>query len=817
MTRLVEAALAWHEAGCSIISVAQDGTKAPWADGPEWTRYMTERASREQVIEWASERDGIGVVCGAISGNLELFELAAPAVLAGLHDKIREAIPAELWNKLSTYCEMSAGGGLHWLYRCEVPVATTKLARAPREPTEDDPRKIMTLIETKGEGGFCVLAPSGGRVHPSGRSWAIIFGTAGVVPTLTELERETLLDAARDLDELPPPVPLEHRPSMVVSRTGELSPGQDYEARADWMTDILGPLGWRIWQRSGDKSKLTRPGKKFGTSATLNYDGNDNLYVFTSSADPFQEGCSYTKFGAYALLHHDGDFPKAAAQLRKDGYGSPSSPPTLVVLPGGRTHTLMPTEGAAAMSPATDGEIAAVTLMHSDDANALQLVGRIKGTMLYCPERKQWLAWDGSRYEWQQDSSAPIQAMREIGREMEALDRPAEKHRLYSLSNRGVQAALKLTENDPSIHVRVSQLDAEPWSMNTPDGVCDLRTGLVMPSSPTGLHTRMARFTPDFTRVPEKFIAFLRQIMSCAVSPESMVTYLQMIAGYSAVGAVTHQIFPFLHGTGANGKTVLMEILSSVMGDYSVGVPSDFLLLGGRDESEAEAKLAGARLVVCSEVPPTAKFNEAKLKRLTGGDPVTARFLYGHFFTFTPSHHLWLLGNHEPRVEVGGDSLWRRMKKIPFGYVVAEHDREPELASRIIAEEGPAILAWIINGARMQMNGLPEPGEVTMATATYAEEEDHIGRFLSECVIIGGAPVVKCNTKIVRAAYEKWCNSEGEKPMSTQVFGRELRLHGVGQDRSNGQRFYLGVTLTNTEDSSSVTDHSVQESFRYKD
>lgn len=347
-----DAALAWHDAGACVLPAAADGTKTP---ALPWARYQRERPTREQVATWASTAPGIGMVCGEASGGIEMLELEGPAVAEGLHLELRRLLEAagygELWEKLNTYVELSPKGGIHWLYRVDggpVP-GNTKLAKRPRVPTADDASTAQTLIETRGEGGWTVLAPSNGRTHASGKPWQVLAGRPGDAPTLTVDEHRTLHRLAQTFDEMPNlPPPAEPRPP-VQRAPGELTPGDDYNQRTDW-ADLLVPAGWTHVDTRGRTRYWRRPGKNIGVSATTGYgdQGHDLLYVFTTSTE-FESEKSYTKFGAHALLEHHGDFAAAARALRARDYGSP--------LPE-RDNPLTLIHGGAATGNATSGAVA---------------------------------------------------------------------------------------------------------------------------------------------------------------------------------------------------------------------------------------------------------------------------------------------------------------------------------------------------------------------------------------------------------------------------------------------------------------------------
>jgi putative DNA primase/helicase len=235
---LLAAAHAWHDAGCCVVPARADGTKAPWS---KWKQYQEYRSTPDALDAWftGSHFDGLGLVCGQVSGNLEMFEIEGRAAAAGLGERLAEHMRdnglGDLWRRITDgYLEQTPSGGYHWLLRidgaCRPP---TKLASSATGEC---------LIETKGEGGFTIVAPSGGRTHPSGQSWVVKMGSIGSIPTVTEEERDALYAIATLLDESPPAVDTPR--SAPSSRApGATRPGDDFNTRADW-ADILTPHGW---------------------------------------------------------------------------------------------------------------------------------------------------------------------------------------------------------------------------------------------------------------------------------------------------------------------------------------------------------------------------------------------------------------------------------------------------------------------------------------------------------------------------------------------------------------------------------------------
>ncbi len=300
--------------GLCVVPPAQDGSKRPLG---EWKAYQTERPTRERMREWYSEdgtRTGLGLVCGAVSRNLEAFEfddaptyeafleLAHQAELGGLVECLQRG-----------YSERTPSGGVHWLYFCDEIAGNLKLATRPASGGLVD-----TLIETRGEGGYMIVAPSHGAVHPSGRPYVLEAGGFSSIPTLLPEERRELHQLARAFHVGEPPAET-RRQATEQHRGGR--PGDDYNARASW-GETLEPHGWRAIFTRADVTYWRRPGKAVGVSATTNYGGSDLLINFSTSV-PLETGRGYSKFSVYALLGHGGDFSAAALALAQLGYGEP--------------------------------------------------------------------------------------------------------------------------------------------------------------------------------------------------------------------------------------------------------------------------------------------------------------------------------------------------------------------------------------------------------------------------------------------------------------------------------------------------------------
>lgn len=315
------AALAAYEAGFSVLPPEQDGSKKPLAGA--WRRFQTKRASLELIHSWYENgRTGVGAVMGDISGNVELFEFDDGAAFIAFMEAARATGLGGVVERIRLgYSERTPGGGIHWYYRCSTIGASKKLARRFKREDErqHEQDNYKVLIETKGIGGYAIMAPSDGTVHPSRGAYERLAGSLATIAEITPEERTALWQLAQSFDETgrneeDQPVRLPHPKNGSGGR-----PGDDFIARTNWHA-ILEPKGWKPVYQHGGATYWRRPGKDYGISATTNYQGSDLLYVFTTST-AFEAERAYNRFTAYAILAHQGDFTAAAKELRRQGYG----------------------------------------------------------------------------------------------------------------------------------------------------------------------------------------------------------------------------------------------------------------------------------------------------------------------------------------------------------------------------------------------------------------------------------------------------------------------------------------------------------------
>jgi P4 family phage/plasmid primase-like protien len=302
-------------------------------------------------------------------------------------------------------------------------------------------------------------------------------------------------------------------------------------------------------------------------------------------------------------------------------------------------------------------------------------------------------------------------------------------------------------------------------------------------------HTLVAP-APEGT-VPELWLQFLDRVFD---GDAELIGFMKRLAGYALTGKTTeHKLF-FLHGGGANGKSVFLNTLMDLYGDYARRAPSEVLLATRGDRHSTEiAGLHGARLVVGSELPKGRSWNEAIIKDLTGGDRMTARFMRQDNFDFDPQLSLMIAGNTKPSFGAVDEAIKRRVVLIPFEVTIPAAERDPELAAKLKAE-GPAILRWAIDGAQeWALFGLGVPDSVKAASDDYMAGEDIIGQFLEDKAVIEQGTFVSNND--LHGAYTSWCVFEEVEPMGKNNFLKAIEERGHKTRKSNGVRGKQGLRL----------------------
>jgi putative DNA primase/helicase len=424
-----------------------------------------------------------------------------------------------------------------------------------------------------------------------------------------------------------------------------------------------------------------------------------------------------------------------------------------------------------------------------------------------------WYRWDTTRWQIDEDDTV-LWAAGDLGEHIAVTDprgihtsEALRKHRRRALSTSGINAMLTQAKSAPGMVLNAALLDADPYALCTPAGIVDLRSGFLRTPDPNkDFHSRSTTTGPTSMETP-RWNRFLADTFGEDTDGVGMIDFLQLMLGYSITGDVGGQVMPFLFGAGKNGKSVLLDVLMKLLGDYADAAPPGFLMARPYEGHPTDlAELHGRRVIVCSEVKPGDKFDEARVKLLTGGDRIKARRMRQDFFSFAPTHKLWLLGNHRPEVGTGGFAFWRRMRLIPFERTVSDDRKIDNLADILVAEEGPGILNWLIEGARRYLGGdrdLTGPDKVRIATTAYAETEDHTGRFFDETCVLD--PGCRAEQSRLYSVYKAWCQGEGAPPASSRAFAARAReLVGLSSPKemilSNSRKYYPGIGLLADEE-----------------
>jgi putative DNA primase/helicase len=281
-----------------------------------------------------------------------------------------------------------------------------------------------------------------------------------------------------------------------------------------------------------------------------------------------------------------------------------------------------------------------------------------------------------------------------------------------------------------------------------------------------------------------------------------LVRFVQKAVGYSLTGSTEEQCLFMLYGTGANGKSTLLQTVSGLLGDYARQTRTETLLVQRGDGVRNDlARLQGARFVSAVEVEGGRRLAEALVKQLTGGDRIAARFLYGEHFEFRPAFKLWLAVNHRPSVQGTDHAIWRRIRLLPFTVTIPEAEQDKRLMEKLQAEL-PGILRWAVEGCLVwQQEGLKPPKAVQQAIGEYRAEMDVLAAFIEQCCTLG--PQQKVGTSTLYAEYGAWCTEMGETAMTQKALAGTLKERGCTSGRTKAERFWSGIALREDEGESS--------------
>jgi putative DNA primase/helicase len=413
-----------------------------------------------------------------------------------------------------------------------------------------------------------------------------------------------------------------------------------------------------------------------------------------------------------------------------------------------------------------------------EDTVALKFAAKHGHHLKYVAAWNKWLQWDGARWQFE-DTLHAFHLSRQLCRE--AKD---GRHKI-------VAAVIGLARTDRSLAATVDQWDADPWLLGTIGGTIDLHTGKLFHSKSSDYLTRIVRTTPNRNCPIPLWRKFLKTVTN---EDEELQKYLQRVSGYCLTGDTSEEALFFLHGPGQNGKGTFANTIADILGDYHETVPMETLVvIYGTQHPTDLASLRGARLATASETEEGRQWAEAKIKRLTGRDPIKARFMRQDFFEYMPQFKLLIESNHKPIIRSVDKAIRRRMNLIPFLVTIADEKKDKQLREKLKAE-WPSILNWMIEGClEWQRIALAPPQVVLDATNEYLESQDTLQTFLEDCCV-----VAKNESDSVEHLWDGWVDftEDVKEPTgSKQRFLDRLRDRGFIPDREGKDRtrIYRGL------------------------
>lgn len=828
----------WWYGDCSVIPIRADGTKSPMVS---WKQYQESMADPSTVKNWFEERwpnCGVAVICGQVSGNLEMLELEGRAndehTIRRIEAACIENGIGDLWQVLTTdgYTEMTPSGGLHLLYRVigqSVP-GNEKIASRPahdnelnveerqRKEANPDHTIIRVLAETRGEGGYVIVAPTGGHCHPSGFGWTTLTGTPGEFIVISWEQRKRLHEAVRSVLHVPVTQDLIPVKTVTVAierdPNAPLTPVEDFNARASWNDAWFTEQGWRVHHQDGNEIFWTRPGKDWadGHSASTGVrdGGQDCLYVWsTSTGLPIE--VPLTKFMVYAHYKFNNDRSAAAQFLRRTGWGTPVHPPlkelsdTDLQLKEGTPPTDLPPHSLEHLAYDFTGGVVLTDIGYANRINE-SYIDRLR----YNAMAKTWHVWHAGSGCWESDwhmfvinavkkeTDNTYNHLRRIQKQNPIAAgelKPLVKQAQSAMNNNRVKAITEMLQSTPNMTIHPNEFDMNLDLLNLQNGTLNLNTFELKPHDPTDLITMTfnAAYDPD-AECPN-FVKYLNDVFP----DEEVREYIQRAVGYSLLGKPRERALFILHGPSGTGKSVFTEVMTELFGTYGTSAPSSTFKLKTHDSSFDVHDLRGKRLVSASELPQKLEMNEELVKRLTGGDRIKSRGLYERFIEWDARCVIWIATNHLPNLTGDDDAMWRRVRTIPMWSIIKDQKEEIGGYSTILIQEANGLLNWALEGlTKYREKGLAEPSVIINDIAAYRNESDSVMSWLTTMLDEGTyciTPENRTSATVAHTDYETFCHENGTKPFGPRRFIKRMETahKGMKVQRLGGRGWITGL------------------------
>lgn len=440
----------------------------------------------------------------------------------------------------------------------------------------------------------------------------------------------------------------------------------------------------------------------------------------------------------------------------------------------------------------------------SDTGNAQRFIDRFGSGIRYNFDNKYWVIWNGKA--WVKDIKQLVKTQADILIEEMKLelvkepDKDRAKEMLKNIkhlsSSNGKEAMLKEAMHLGDTPTVNADYDNDNYLLNCFNGVVDLRSGKLMPHDKKLMQSKCTNISCDLDKEPERWNKFLLEIFK---DDKEMVEYVQTAIGYTLTGDTKEQCFFQCYGDGANGKSVFLDVLYTLLGDYSLNSQVESILARNNNggASSEIARMNGARFVRTNEPNEGSRFNEGLVKQLVSGDVTTARYLYGQEFEFTPKFKLWIATNYKIQVRGTDYGIWRRMRLVPFEVKFEGAKADKDLTNKLLAEL-PQILGWAVKGClKWQKEGMKIPQEIKWANNQYKQEMDIVATYLNENIKPDLTGKEKASE--VYKDYAKWAQDGHEYVMTQSKFGIEMTKR-FNKKVINGCVYYLGFILKKNDD-----------------
>lgn len=442
------------------------------------------------------------------------------------------------------------------------------------------------------------------------------------------------------------------------------------------------------------------------------------------------------------------------------------------------------------------------TLQLTDTTNAEKIAEKYEGKLRFDHKRGRWLIWD--KHMWKPDKNGAIErcaieSAREQLRESVDIENNAEKEKrvrwaIQSENRQKIEAAVSIAKNIEPIADEGENWDSDRLLLSCSNGIVELGTGKLRDGKPEDRITMSTNTLFDPNALCPRWEQFIGEIFE---ENSELIHYVHKALGYSISGDMSEQVAFFGFGTGSNGKSVLFTTMKEVLGDYSHSVPaSTFQRSLNNTNTNDVAAIEFKRFLISAETLSSSKINEQRMKKWSGGDAETARYLYGEYFTFYPACKIWLFLNHKPQIEDDSFGFWRRVRLIPFNRKFTGQEVDKHLPEKLRGEYS-GILNWLIEGFRLwQKEGLdPTPDIISRATKDYQTENDELAEFVLDKCIEGESYNERAS--VLYKTYQKWAEEQGLigiDVLSQTKFGRRMS-DKYEKKQTNKGSVYQGITL----------------------